>query len=52
MIVYAIGLFADVAGAFALVGFGLTFRERTLRGEVFAIRYVTPLTERIFRLER
>ncbi len=52
VVVYVIGLFADIVGAFALFVLAMTFRERTLRGEVFAIPFVTPLTDRVFRLER
>jgi len=52
VVVYAIGLFADIIGAFVLFGLAMTFRERAMRGEVFAIRYVTPLTTRVFRLGR
>jgi len=51
VVVYAIGLFADIIGAFVVFGLAMTFRARTLRGDVFAIRFVTPLTDRVFRLE-
>jgi hypothetical protein len=50
--IYALGLLADVVGAFVLMGLSLTYRERTLRGELFAIRFVTPIADRVFRLER
>ncbi|GAC1659870.1 MAG: hypothetical protein NVS4B13_06140 [Candidatus Elarobacter sp.] len=49
---YALGLFADIIGAFVLMGLSLSFRERALRGELFAIPYVTPIVGRLFRLER
>ena len=47
-----VGLLADIVGAFVLFGLAMTFRERTLRGEVFSIRVVTPVADRVFRLER
>jgi uncharacterized membrane protein len=50
--VYALGLLADIVGAFVLMGFSLSLRERALRGELFAIPYVTPVADRFFRLER
>ena len=50
--IYALGLLADIVGAFVLMGLSLTYRERTLRGELFAIRFVTPIADRVFRLER
>ena len=40
------------SGAFVLLGLSLAYRERALRGELFAIPYVTPLADRIFRLAR
>ena len=49
---YALGLLADFAGAIAWFVIAMRLRERTLRGELFAIPYVTPLTDRIFPLER
>ena len=49
---YALGLFADIVGAFVLMGLSLSFRERALRGELFAIRFVTPVADRLFRLDR
>jgi type IV secretory pathway VirB3-like protein len=49
---YAVGLLADVIGAFVLVGLMLSYRERTLRGELFSIPYVTPIADRLFRIER
>lgn len=49
---YALGLFADIVGAFVLMGLSLSFRERALRGELFAIRFVTPIADRVFRLDR
>jgi hypothetical protein len=50
--IYALGLLADIVGAFVLMGLSLSYRERTLRGELFAIRFVTPIADRVFRLER
>ncbi len=50
--VYALGLIADIVGAFALAGISLSYRERALRGQLFAIPYVTPIADRVFRLER
>jgi uncharacterized membrane protein len=52
VILYAIGLLADIVGAFALLGLSLSFRERALRGELFAIPYVTPIADRVFRIAR
>jgi hypothetical protein len=49
--VYAVGLFADVIAAFALLGLAMRFRERALRGELFAIPLITALVDRFFRLE-
>lgn len=48
--IYAIGLLADVVGAFVLMGLCLSYRERALRGELFAIPCVTPIADRVFRL--
>jgi hypothetical protein len=50
--IYALGLLADIVGAFVLMGLSLSYRERTLRGELFAIRFVTPIADRLFRLAR
>jgi hypothetical protein len=50
--IYALGLLADIVGAFVLMGLSLTYRERALRGELFAIRFVTPIADRLFRLTR
>ena len=50
--VYALGLLADIVGAFVLMGLSLSYRERTLRGELFAIRFVSAIADRVFRLER
>jgi hypothetical protein len=52
VVVYAIGLFADIIGAFVLLGLSLSFRERALRGELFTIPYVTPIADRLFRIAR
>jgi uncharacterized membrane protein len=52
VVLYALGMLADLLGAFVLIGLSLSYRERALRGELFAIPYVTPLADRVFRLER
>ena len=52
VILYAVGLLADIVAAFVLLGLSLTFRERALRAELFAIPYVTPIADRVFRLAR
>jgi hypothetical protein len=52
VVLYVLGLIADLAGAFVLLGLSLSYRERALRGELFAIPYVTPLADRVFRLDR
>jgi hypothetical protein len=50
--IYALGLMADVVGALVLFGLSMRFRERTLRGELFPIRYVTAVADRVFPRER
>ena len=50
--IYALGLLADIVGAIVLAVLTMSYRERTLRGELFAIRLVTPIADRVFRLER
>ena len=50
--IYALGLLADVVVAIGLLSLTLSYRERALRGELFSIRYVTPLADRLFRLDR
>ncbi len=50
--IYALGLLADIFGAFVLLGLSLSYRERALRGELFAIPLVTPIADRVFRLDR
>jgi len=50
--IYSLGLFADILGALFLFGLSMSFRERALRGELFAVPYVTPVADRLFRLER
>ena len=52
VVIYSLGLFADIVGAFVLMGLALSFRERALRGELFAIPYVTSIADRVFRLDR
>ena len=49
---YVLGLLADLAGAVALLGLTLSFRARALRGDLFAIRGVTPIADRLFPVER
>jgi uncharacterized membrane protein len=49
---YAVGLLADVVGAFALLGLALSYRGRALRGELFSIPYVGPIADRFSRTER
>jgi uncharacterized membrane protein len=46
---YALGLLADVVGAFVLLGLALRFRGRALRGDLFSIPLVTPIADRLFR---
>jgi hypothetical protein len=48
---YVAGLLADVAGACAWLGLALDYRRRTSRGELFAIPFVTPIVQGVFRLE-
>jgi uncharacterized membrane protein len=50
--IYALGLLADIVGAFVLMGLSLSYRERALRGELFAIPVVTPVADRVFRVVR
>jgi hypothetical protein len=52
VVVYAVGLLADIVGAFVLLGLSLSYRERVLRGELFAVPYVTPVADRLFRIAR
>jgi len=49
---YAVGLLADVVGAFVLLGLMLSYRARTLRGELFSIPCVTPIADRLLRIGR
>ncbi|HTW83532.1 MAG TPA: hypothetical protein VMD91_05615 [Candidatus Sulfotelmatobacter sp.] len=48
--IYALGLFADLIGAFALFGLAMTFREKTLHGELFTIPLVSPIADWLARL--
>jgi hypothetical protein len=48
----SLGLFADILGALFWFGLSMSLRERALRGELFAVPYVTPVADRLFRLER
>lgn len=50
--IYALGLLADFVAAIGLLALTLSYRERALRGELFSIRFVTPLADRLFRLDR
>jgi uncharacterized membrane protein len=50
--VYALGLLADIVAALFLFGLAMSFRERATRGELFSIPLVSPLVDRLFRLER
>ena len=50
--IYALGLLADLIGAVVLLGLSLSYRERALKGELFAIPGVSPIVDRVFRLER
>ncbi|HEX3465891.1 MAG TPA: hypothetical protein VHS78_17725 [Candidatus Elarobacter sp.] len=52
VVIYSLGLFADILGALFLFGLSMSYRERALRGRLFAIPYVTPIADRVFRLER
>ncbi len=47
MWLYALGLLADLVGAFVLFGFSLSLRDRTLRGELFTLPVITPLADRL-----
>lgn len=50
--IYGLGLLADLVVAIWLCGLTLSYRARALRGELFSIRYVTPIADRLFRLDR
>jgi uncharacterized membrane protein len=50
--IYALGLLADLIAALVLLGLSLSYRERALKGELFAIPYVSPIADRVFRLDR
>jgi uncharacterized membrane protein len=49
---YIAGMLADLAGALVWAGLSLLYRERALRGELFAIPLVTPIADRLFPLAR
>ena len=49
---YAVGILADVVGAFVLLGLTLRYRERALHGELFSIPYITPIADRLSRRDR
>ena len=42
----------NILGALFWFGLSMSYRERALRGQLFSIRYVTPVADRVFRLER
>jgi hypothetical protein len=48
---YGAGLLADVAGAAALAWLAFRYRSRTLHGQLFSIPFVTPLADRLLRIE-
>ncbi|HTD33546.1 MAG TPA: hypothetical protein VK665_07795 [Candidatus Elarobacter sp.] len=52
VVIYSLGLFADILGALFWFGLSMSYRERALRGQLFAIPYVTPVADRVFRRER
>lgn len=52
VVIYSLGLVADLVGALVLFALSMRYRERALRGQLFAIPYVTPVADRVFRLER
>jgi uncharacterized membrane protein len=49
---YALGVAADLAGAVVWLVLSLRYRERAARGDLFAIPLVTPVADRLFRLDR
>jgi uncharacterized membrane protein len=49
---YALGLLGDIVGALFLFGYSMSLRERTLRGELFAIPLVTPIADRMTQAGR
>ncbi len=49
--VYALGIVADLAVAVAWLVLSLRYRERAARGALFAIPLVTPVADRLFRLD-
>jgi uncharacterized membrane protein len=49
---YVAGLVADIAAALLWLALSLRYRDRTLRGELFAIPLVTPIADRLFRHDR
>ena len=52
VVIYSLGLFADILGGLFWFGLSMSYRERALRGQLFAIPYVTPVADRVFRLGR
>ncbi len=52
VLVYAIGLIADIVVFVALVAATLAYASRASRGQLFSIPLVSALTDRLFRLRR
>jgi uncharacterized membrane protein len=52
VVVYAIGLLADLVAFVALVAVTLGCASRASRGELFAIPVVSAIADRVFRLRR
>jgi len=49
---YGVGMLADIVVAGLLIGRALRYRARALRGELFSIRFVTPIADRLQRVDR
>ncbi len=49
---YVLGLLADLAGAVWWFVLAMRYRERAARGKLFVIRFVSPVADRLFPLER
>jgi hypothetical protein len=52
IVVYTVGLIADLIVAIVLVLVGLHYSAKAARGELFSIPLVTPIVDRWFRLKR
>ena len=52
IVVYAVGLLADVLVFFSVVGFVLFYSGQAARGELFSIPLVSWLADGVFRLRR